>query len=133
MYKPLNFPFHLTKVSFETILFGYQRIVTDGKLLFCFFSKTNPVDILFFPFKLLKQTLTAPAVRSGAEQRQNSDYSCVSDRSGNTATQHELNAETRIYKKIKMVRCRLKRRARLCAGSSERFCRGTPLTSNVNA
>ncbi len=40
------------------------------------------------------------------------NHNCVSDRSGNTATQHELNAETRIYTKLEMVRCRLKRRAR---------------------
>ncbi|EQA61596.1 hypothetical protein LEP1GSC062_1895 [Leptospira alexanderi serovar Manhao 3 str. L 60] len=50
----------------------------------------------------------------------------MSDRSENTATQHELNAEIKIYEKLEMVRCRLKRRARLCGGSSERFRRGTP-------
>nr|WP_198288111.1 hypothetical protein [Leptospira weilii] len=49
----------------------------------------------------------------------------MSDRSGNTATQHELNAETGIYAKFEMVRCRLKRRARPVAKR-----RGTPLTSN---
>ncbi|WP_244265092.1 RHS repeat-associated core domain-containing protein [Leptospira alexanderi] len=41
-----------------------------------------------------------------------------------------MNEETRIYKKIKMVRCRLKRRARLYAGRQERFRRGTPLMPN---
>ncbi|EMM74737.1 hypothetical protein LEP1GSC038_3395 [Leptospira weilii str. 2006001855] len=57
-------------------------------------------------------------------------YNSVSDRSGNPATQHVLNAKTGIYAKLEMLRCRLKRRARLCGRSSERFRRGTPLTSN---
>ncbi|EMJ60215.1 hypothetical protein LEP1GSC051_2152 [Leptospira sp. P2653] len=39
-------------------------------------------------------------------------YNSVSDRSGNPATQHVLNAETGIYEKFAMLRCRLKRRAR---------------------
>ncbi|QDK22534.1 hypothetical protein FHG68_14960 [Leptospira weilii] len=49
----------------------------------------------------------------------------VSDRSGNPATQHVLNAETGIYEKIDMLRCRLERRAR--PGAKRR---GTPLTPN---
>ncbi|EMF84430.1 hypothetical protein LEP1GSC188_0577 [Leptospira weilii serovar Topaz str. LT2116] len=49
----------------------------------------------------------------------------VSDRSGNPATQHVLNAETGIYEKFEMLRCRLKRRARPVAKR-----RGTPLKSN---
>ncbi|EMF80487.1 hypothetical protein LEP1GSC188_0291 [Leptospira weilii serovar Topaz str. LT2116] len=48
----------------------------------------------------------------------------VSDRSGNPATQHVLNAETGIYEKFEMLRCRLKRRARPVAKR-----RGTPLIS----
>uniref|UniRef100_UPI00099112FE hypothetical protein n=1 Tax=Leptospira alexanderi TaxID=100053 RepID=UPI00099112FE len=59
-----------------------------------------------------------------------SDINRVSDRSENPATHHAINAETGIYEKIKMVRCRLKRRARLCAGSSEKSRRGTPLKSD---
>ncbi|EMN92540.1 hypothetical protein [Leptospira weilii] len=42
-------------------------------------------------------------------------HDSVSDRSENPATQHELNAKTGIYAKLEMLRCRLKRRARLCA------------------
>ncbi|EMN43286.1 hypothetical protein LEP1GSC086_1032, partial [Leptospira weilii str. LNT 1234] len=51
-------------------------------------------------------------------------YNSVSDRSGNPATQHVLNAETGIYEKFAMLRCRLKRRARPVAKR-----RGTSLTS----
>ncbi|EMN44378.1 hypothetical protein LEP1GSC086_1625 [Leptospira weilii str. LNT 1234] len=51
-------------------------------------------------------------------------YNSVSDRSGNPATQHVSNAETGIYEKFAMLRCRLKRRARPIAKR-----RGTPLTS----
>nr|WP_255297236.1 polymorphic toxin-type HINT domain-containing protein [Leptospira weilii] len=48
----------------------------------------------------------------------------MSDRSGNPATQHVLNAETGIYEKLEMLRCRLKRRAR---PDAKRW--GTPLKS----